>query len=111
MRLCRYSGLNSPPPPGKLVRSRLLTDRALVSRLVDEFDQLKRFPSGATSCPPDFGSLILALLSYPDGHQVTIEVEETGCQGVRNGDVISIASGFGTLVGLKLEGQLRALTR
>lgn len=111
IRLCRYSGLNGHVPPGKLVRSRLITNRVLVEKLVIEFDALKPFPSGAFNCPSDDGSLILALLAYPRRHSVVIEVDQTGCQGVTNGDVVRIANGLGSMVGPKLERQLAGLTQ
>jgi len=109
MRLCRYSGLNSALPPGSLVRSRLLQDRRLVTKLVREFDELKPLTPGAYNCPADVGSVILALLGYTDGEQVTIEVDITGCQFVTNGDVAATADGFGTPVGPTLEHELASL--
>jgi hypothetical protein len=45
------------------------------------------------ACPADDGSQILALLAYPNGSQVTIGVELTGCQRVTNGDPVRIANG------------------
>lgn len=92
------------------MRSRLLSSRALVTKIVDEFDELKRFPPGAFACPSDDGSLVLALLAYRGGEQVKIEVDRTGCRGVTNGDVVSIANGYGSPVGPKLEQQLDTLT-
>jgi hypothetical protein len=93
-----------------LVQARLLTDRGLVAKLVGEFDELKRFLPGACACPSDDGSVILALLADPDGRRVTIEADRTGCRGVSNGDVVSIANGLGTPVGPELERRLDMLT-
>jgi hypothetical protein len=95
IRLCRYAGLNDPPP-GRLVRSRLLSDSALVTRLVRQFNELPPFPPGGFACPSDDGSQILAQLAYPNGKQVTIAFELTGCQGVSNGDLVRIANGYGS---------------
>ncbi|HKN94005.1 MAG TPA: hypothetical protein VJU60_06730 [Thermoleophilaceae bacterium] len=81
-----------------------------MTKLVDEFDQLQPFPPGVAACPMDDGSFILALLAYPDGHRVRIEVDTTGCRLVSNGDVVRTASGFGTTAGPKLEHQLGRLT-
>jgi hypothetical protein len=111
IRLCRYSGGNDHPA-GKLVRSRLLTGGAVVSRLVREFDKLPPFPRGAVACPNDDGSEILALFAYPNGGRVTVELDLTGCQGATNGDLVRIAAGFGTPreFGPQLLAELERLT-
>ncbi len=95
MRLCRYGGLNASPPNG-LVHSRLVSGRAIITRLVGQFNQLPPFPPGAFACPSDDGTQILALLAYPNGKQVTIAVSLTGCEGVTNGDVDRVANGYGS---------------
>ncbi len=111
IRLCRYSGLGSPGFAWKLVRSRRFTNHVLITELVGEFDALKSPPPGAAfACPNGDGSLIVALLAYEGGEHVRIKVDRTGCQGVTNGDVASLADGYGTAVGPKLERQLNALT-
>jgi hypothetical protein len=92
--LCGYSGLNAHPALS-LVRSRLLTQPALIRDLVRRFDGLPRGPRGPIACPADDGSQILALLVYPRGREVRISVGETGCNMVTNGTVHRTASGFG----------------
>lgn len=99
MRLCRYSGLNVSPRT-RLVRSRLLTNPALVTELVGQFNQLPPFPPGVFACPADNGSQIVALLAYPNGNHVTIMFELTGCQTATNGDLVRVANGYGTHPGL-----------
>jgi hypothetical protein len=95
MRLCRYSGVNDSPRD-RLVRSRLLSDPRLVTKLVREFNELPPFPPGGFACPADVGSQILALLAYPNGQRLTIAFELSGCEGVMNGDLIRIANGYGS---------------
>ena len=110
IRLCRYSGLNQTRPAGRLLRSRLLTNRAVVAELVREFDGLGSAPPGPVACPNDDGSIIRALLTYPLGQSVTIQVSRTGCQSVTNGDVTAVANGYGTPAGPRLERRLDSLT-
>jgi hypothetical protein len=110
LRLCGYAGLNGAAPL-QLERSRLLTGAGLVTHLVDEFDALPPYPKASLFCGLDDGSQVLALLAYPGGRRVTVEVDETGCNRVTNGDVARIASGYGnTPVGPRLVAELRALT-
>jgi hypothetical protein len=90
IRLCRYSGLNASPRTS-LVRSRLLTDPALITSVVRQFDELPPFPAGGFACPSDDGSAILALLAYPNAKQVTIAVSLRGCQGVTNGNLVRMS--------------------
>ncbi len=110
IRLCRYSGLNASPRL-MLVRSRLVSSRAVVRRLVDEFDRLPPPPAGAVACPDDDGSQIVALVSYPAGQQVTIAVGLTGCALVTNGSVHRTAAGIGSppTFGPQLVAQLERL--
>lgn len=94
IRLCRYSGLNAHPRL-TLVGSRLLESRRLVQQLVSEFDRLPSL-TGAVACPADDLSQVLAVLTYPAGHQVTITVGLTGCALVTNGSVHRSAAGIGS---------------
>lgn len=94
IRLCRYSGLNDHPPL-RLVRATFLDRTRLVGQLVRRFDRLPSGPSAPVACPADDGSEIVALASYPDGHEVRISVGLTGCQVVSNGSVNRTASGYG----------------
>lgn len=94
IRLCRYSGLNDHPRL-RLVRARLLSRTGLVAQLVTRFNRLPSGPRGAVSCPADDGSEIVALVSYPGGHEVRISVGLTGCLQVTNGSVRRTASGYG----------------
>ncbi len=94
IRLCRYSGLNAHPRL-TLVGSRLLDSRSAVQQLVSEFDRLPSL-TGAVACPADDGSQILAALTYPAGHEVTITVGLTGCDLVTNGSVHRSAAGIGS---------------
>jgi hypothetical protein len=84
VRLCRYA----PLPGLELVKANLVTDPTLVARLVSEFDKLRAAPSGPVACPNDNGAQILARVSYPDGHAVTVLVSLGGCGDVTNGDVV-----------------------
>ena len=110
IRLCRYSGLNSHPPLA-LVRARLITDRALVDRLVGELDRLPA-TRGAVACPSDDGSQIVAQLAYDGGHRVAVRVGLSGCELVTNGSVHRIALGMGSppAFGPQLVAQLKRLT-
>ena len=94
IRLCRYSGLNAHPRL-TLVGSRLLESRNLVQQLVSEFDRLPSL-TGAVACPADDLSQVLAVLTYPAGHQVTITVGLTGCALVTNGSGHRSAAGIGS---------------
>lgn len=110
VRLCGYPGANGAVPL-QLERSRLLTGERLVTHLVDEFDALPPYPKASLFCTLDDGSQVLALLAYPGGRQVTVAVDETGCNRATNGDVARIASGYGnTPVGPHLVAGLKALT-
>jgi hypothetical protein len=80
----------------------LLGERAAVTRLTGEFDELQPM-RGGFACPVDDGSEIVALLAYPHGRSVTISVNLRGCNSVTNGDV------FRTALGTKLVAQLERL--
>lgn len=109
LRLCGYPGANSAVPL-QLERARLVSDERLVSHLVDEFDALPPYPKAGLFCALDDSSQVLALLAYPGGQQVTVALDETGCNRVTNGDVVRIASGYAnTPVGPRLVAELRAL--
>jgi hypothetical protein len=95
IELCRYSGLNAWPPL-TLDRMRLLRAAHLIAGLVGQLDRLPAPPSGATACPADDASQIVALLAYPHGRTVPVSVGLTGCRSVTNGTVQRTASGFGT---------------
>jgi hypothetical protein len=104
IRLCRY-GLDR-----KIVRGTLLTRQVWVGKLVREFDVLQPPPSGTVACPVFLEPLIVALLAYPDGHTVTISVDESGCGSVTNGNLIRTASVAPPLFGPKLLRELEHLT-
>ena len=110
IRLCRYSGLNAYPPLA-LVRSRLITDRAPVDRLVGELDRLPG-ARGAVGCRSDDGSQIVAMLAYDDEHRVAVRVGLSGCELVTNASVHRIALGMGSppAFGPQLVAQLKRLT-
>lgn len=93
IRLCRYTGLNGAHPL-RLARSASVTRARLVRVIVREFDRLPRFAPGAIACPMDDGSQIVARLSYPGGHSVSISVGLSGCTRVTNGDVVRTALGI-----------------
>jgi len=111
IRLCRYSGFNAHPPQS-LVRSRLITSSKLVGMLVRDYDRL---PSdhGAVACPNEDGSQIDALVSYPAGRLVMVQLQLTGCNEVTNGDLHRIAAGIGypRAYGPQLVHELKRLTR
>ena len=111
IRLCRYSGGNDRPS-GKLVRGRLIVNRAVVIPLVREFNRLPPVPSGVIACPGDDGSEVVALFAYPHGRRVAVALKKTGCEGVTNGDFEDIADGFGRAAqfGPQLVAKLQRLT-
>jgi hypothetical protein len=90
IRLCGYDGLNASPR-FKLATSSLIRSRKTVDQLVRELDALPPPRPGVFACPDDDGSQILALLAYPDGHEVTISASVTGCSALSNGDVTRTA--------------------
>lgn len=91
IRLCGYDGLNAKPR-FKLAASALIRNWRVVGELVSEFDALPALRPGAFACPDDDGSQIIALLAYPEGHEVTISASVTGCSVVSNGDVARSAA-------------------
>jgi hypothetical protein len=95
IQLCRYGGLNARPP-FTLDRMRLLRAPQLIAGLIGQLDRLPAPPGGATACPADDLSQIVALLGYPHGPTVPVSVGLTGCRSVTNGTVQATASGFGT---------------
>ncbi len=107
IRLCGYDGLNARPR-FKLAASALIHNRKVVGELVSEFDALPSLRPGAYACPDDDGSEIVALLAYPDGHEVTISASVTGCSVVSNGDVTRTADDGPP--GLALMAQLEHLS-
>jgi hypothetical protein len=71
---------------------------------------LRPMPSGTVVCPANFGLLIIALLAYPDGHTVTISLDEGGCRVVTNGNLIRTTAVAPPLFGPKLLTELEHLT-
>jgi hypothetical protein len=104
IRLCRYS-----PVPSRLVKSVLIARLATVRSLVRQFDRLPPF-AGTFNCPVDDGSQIVALLAYPRGHRVAIEVRLRGCNAVSNGDLTRTALGRPGQPGPALLARLKRLT-
>jgi hypothetical protein len=109
IRLCRYDGLNSKPRL-KFVGANLITSRKQVDKLIGQFDALKQL-HGATSCPSDDASQILALISYGHRHQVRISIGLTGCSRVTNGNLTRTAANLSgqNPQGPKLLAELRRL--
>ncbi len=92
INLCRYAGLNARPAM-KLIGSDLVTSPASKRQLTSKFDALKKVHGAvAAFCPADRGREVLAQLSYPDGHEVTIATQLGGCYGVTNGDINRLAA-------------------
>jgi hypothetical protein len=104
IRLCRYSAI-----PSHLVRSTLIGAHRPVSSLVRQFDRLPA-TKGTFACPVDDGSQIVALLSYPSGHRVAIDVHLKGCNEVTNGDLFRAALGRPGQPGPVLLARLERLT-
>lgn len=86
IRLCRYNALGQRPARG-LARSALVTDSQTVRAIVADFDSLRVSASPPAFCPLDDGAVIDALLAYPGGHGVVIQIELTGCANATNGNV------------------------
>lgn len=110
IRLCRYRGGNAHPP-GSLIGARVVTSRATIRELTDELDSLKQLPDGV-HCPNDDGSKIIAVLSYPTHHQLTIAVGLSGCELVTNGDLHRTAANIAgqNPQGPKLIAQLKRMS-
>ena len=92
IRLCRYSGANDKPRLA-LILSVVIHSPKRVGQLVAAFDRVPPPSPGASACPADDGSEIVAHLCYRSGHSVRIDVRLEGCGGFSNGDVE--ATGFG----------------
>ncbi len=86
IRLCRYSALNQRPARA-LARSVLVSDAKTVRAIVSELDSLRVSASPRPFCPLDDGAVIDALLAYPGGNGVVIQIELTGCANANNGNV------------------------
>jgi len=123
--LCRYSGLNGPPPfPATtrfgLITERLLTSTSQVENLADALNALPAPSAYAISCPVDTGERIIAYFVYRSGARNPVTVGLTGCQEVTNGHVLRngldapAISQLESLVPLpphgKLKGELRVCT-
>jgi hypothetical protein len=107
--LCRYGGLNAGAERMRLVKSRLVVDHATVALLAEEFDALQPFPSGAMSCPADFGAKIVAIFRYlpkPKSDD-PVTVGQSGCMPVTNGHLIRWAA---TAPGPQLVQRLESMT-
>jgi hypothetical protein len=84
VRLCSYE------PAGKHQRIRL-TGQTLVRRhrairkLTRRLNALPEPSPGATACPFDDGSKVLALASYRHHRHAAVEIKLRGCQTVTNG--------------------------
>jgi hypothetical protein len=87
IRLCRYSGL----PRQALVRVADVRRRARVARLVSLLDRLPDMPS-PVSCPNDDGSHVVALVAYPRGRVLTLDIGLRGCRAVGNGRATKTAA-------------------
>lgn len=112
VNLCRYGGLNSHPE-FTLVGNDLVADQATIRQLISRFDALKHYPRRKPGqpplrCPEDSGEEVLATLSYPHGHTVTIVVHTQGCAHASNGDLTRAA--FNSHAGRRLVAQLNHLT-
>src|ERR1700722_1695203 len=81
--LCRYHGLNPASTAHRLVRGRLVTNRAEVQRLASELTALPK-TRGRIACPMDDGSEIAVEFSYSHSASVTVTVGLTGCRTVSN---------------------------
>lgn len=75
--LCRYGAA-----PGALVGARDVTDRAVTRRIARRLDALRPLSAGATACPVDDGSEIVARFRHPAS---TIVIHLRGCRLVTNG--------------------------
>jgi hypothetical protein len=107
--VCRYGGLNSGFFKMRLVNLRLVLDAATVTRLANEFNALKPFPTGSISCPADFGQNIIAIFSYRPGPRSDdpVTVDTSGCAPVTNGNLTRTAM---FQPGPALLGQLKGMT-
>jgi hypothetical protein len=88
--LCRYTPVygRRAPLAGRLLRSRQFGG-ATVSGLTRRFNRLRPPRQGASSCPSDDGSTLLALFGYPHRRPVAVTVALHGCPTARNGVVFA----------------------
>jgi hypothetical protein len=107
IRLCRYNALGRLPLRG-LARSALVTSARTVKSIVSELDALPALPRRPLSCPADDGAEIDALLAYPDGNGVFVQIDLTGCATVSNGSVVRWAGS--TAAGRNLLAETEQLT-
>lgn len=85
--LCRYSGLQGPRARWqRLLRQRLVRQRARVGRLASELNALPPV-NGVQACPLDNGSAIVAIFRYRSGPDDPVTVRLTGCRLTTNGYV------------------------
>lgn len=108
--LCRYGGLNAGAERMRLVKSRIVVDRATVALLAKEFDALKRFQSGVYNCPADFGAKVIAIFRYLPTQKSDdpVTVDTSGCTPVTNGHLLRTAA---FAPGPRLVGRLESTTR
>jgi hypothetical protein len=95
VRLCRLG----PALATSLVASRLVRAPAVVAKIVSAFDALPPKPrmigNSRFACPDIYtGRFELALLSYPDGKRLSIEVQlsPVTCQTATNGSTVRLAN-------------------
>ena len=88
---CRYNGLPNPPPLSVagipafgLVAQHLVLDQATVTALASQLDAIPP-TTGAYSCPPDFGTAIIAFFRYASGAANPVRVGLSGCEAISNG--------------------------
>ncbi|HEX2702730.1 MAG TPA: hypothetical protein VHM72_04785 [Solirubrobacteraceae bacterium] len=108
IRLCRYNAF-ATHPLRSLARSALVTSAGSVTAIVAELDELPALPRGAFSCPLDDGAEIDALLAYPGGNGVVVQIDLTGCATVSNGSVMRTAGS--SKAGRELLAETERLTR
>lgn len=94
--LCRYNGLPEPgsiQPGFGLVAEHRVRRRSQAAQLAAELDALPAPAPGATACPADTGSAIVAYFSYASvpGDPVTIGLN--GCQTASNGRLTRFGDG------------------
>jgi hypothetical protein len=83
LRLCHYGGLNAQPRLG-LLGTFLDTNAAEVQGYEHQFNQLPPFPTGASHCPNDDGSALVAIFSAAN-QAIRVQASLTGCRPVTNG--------------------------
>jgi hypothetical protein len=116
VRLCRYH--LGPALATSLAASRLVRTPALVAKIVSAFDALPPKPrtigSSRFACPDSYtGRFELALLSYPHGKRLSIEVQRSPvtCQTATNASIVRLANRPGdAMAGRRLLALLARLT-